>query len=147
MLEEGVDMPLADSHLHGFPAEALRALCACSLSLSLSLALSLSLSLSLALALSLSLLCVRGCQGAADVWKKDVWDLVATIHFSPFTCCSRKFLGVHSRALFARRTPNSRNHSCVVSFTAGGRGGVQLLKVKPGPRTQPIRTDHPPKNS
>ena len=33
----------------------------------------------------------------------------------------------------------------VVNFTAGGHGGVQLLKSKPGPKTQYIRTDHPPK--
>ena len=39
--------------------------------------------------------------------------LVATIHFSPFTCCSAGFLGVHSRVLFAMRAPNSHNHSYV----------------------------------
>ena len=29
----------------------------------------------------------------------------------------------------------------------GGRGGVQLLKAKPGPKPQSIRTGHPPRNS
>ena len=39
--------------------------------------------------------------------------LVATIHFSPFTCCFRKFLVLHSRAFSATRTPNSLNYSQV----------------------------------
>ena len=39
--------------------------------------------------------------------------LVATIRFSPFTCCFCNFLGIHSRVLFATRTPNSHNHSYV----------------------------------
>ena len=38
---------------------------------------------------------------------------MATINFSLFTCCFRRFLGVHSRVLFATRTPNSHNHSYV----------------------------------
>ena len=35
----------------------------------------------------------------------------------------------------------------LAKFHGRGRGGVQLLKAKPGPKTQSIRTDHPPKNS
>ena len=39
---------------------------------------------------------------------------MATINFSPFTCCFRGvFFGVHSRVLSATRTPNSHNHSYV----------------------------------
>ena len=49
--------------------------------------------------------------------------LVTTVHCSPFT----RFLGIHSRAFSAMRTPNSRNHffpalgATLASAALGGR--------------------------
>ena len=45
---------------------------------------------------------------------KTVMNLMATIHFSPFTCCFRKFFRRSFMRFFsATRTPNSQNHSYV----------------------------------
>ena len=42
---------------------------------------------------------------------------MVTIHFSPFTCCFRKFFGVHSRVFSAMRTPKFTQSSLCSLFT------------------------------
>ena len=50
---------------------------------------------------------------APSAWCTSVKTLVATIHFSPFTCSFRRFLRPSFTGFFATRTPNSQNHSYV----------------------------------